>query len=119
LLQNRLAGGIFDHEGFDGLAATEVFVEDALQGGRVNVMVFGGAGMDDQNRTAAADAQAVGDLAGDMLGVVRVVQTMLLDQPIKLRFQFPAKTRLGALAADTDHHSPALAGWWLEGIGHR
>lgn len=58
----------------DGPAAQQVFVNNALQGHGIDVVIPDAVGVDSEDRPAAADAEAASERAFDPLGVVQLAQ---------------------------------------------
>ena len=69
-----------DQVGGDDAAGNQVFLDDALEHGRIACAVPGAFGIDDRNRAALADAQAVG-LGAQDAALVR--QAELLQPPLQ------------------------------------
>jgi hypothetical protein len=80
ILQNWANGRLVDNQFFHRLVSEQVLVKDAFQRSLGNVTIFDRFRVDDHYRAVGAHAQTVRDGAGNVLGVVGVVQAILLDK---------------------------------------
>jgi hypothetical protein len=70
-----------DNQLLYGLILEQVLLENTFQSSSIDMLIFDNVRVNNQDWTVHADPQTVGNGAGGMLGMVRIVKTMLLDKP--------------------------------------
>jgi hypothetical protein len=91
-----------DHEVFDRPSTGEVLVNNALENWRIAESVPGTFRIDDRNRPAFTDTQAVGFGPQDtsLLGQAELLQTPLEELPCRQSAFLVAAFRVGLIAAE-------------------
>src|SRR6185436_15351378 len=93
-----------DQRVHDDAAADQMFLDDPLENRRVALAVPGAFGVDDGNRPAFTDAQAVrlGSQDATLFGQPKLLEAPLQEVPCRKAAILVAAFRLGLIAAEKD-----------------